>query len=346
MGEHLVRVNRVFARALTFGVPEDMVAGCMDWLAEAQELAQAGQPFALATVVRRMAPASAQPGAQSTHPSGWIDAGLGRRELRAASRHAVRRARHYATVRHDCSGSARCQGLATRAESQDREDVVEYPMTCHSGGALEILIEPVLPAPRLFIVGETPIVETLADLARVMGYRVNQFDHAADLTLRLGDPGPPVFVVVASMGVDDEEALAAALRAGTPYVALVASPKRAAVVRETLAAMGVSPHDLAPAQSARRSRYRRAHARGDRPQHHGRDCPDALGDDARDRQGISAEEPESAALELEAIDPVCGMTVTIAGARHQTEYDGKIWYFCCGGCKARFEADPLSYLPA
>jgi Cu+-exporting ATPase len=40
------------------------------------------------------------------------------------------------------------------------------------------------------------------------------------------------------------------------------------------------------------------------------------------------------------------MTVTIAGARHQTEYDGKIWYFCCGGCKARFEADPLPYLPA
>ena len=41
-----------------------------------------------------------------------------------------------------------------------------------------------------------------------------------------------------------------------------------------------------------------------------------------------------------------GMTVVIAGARHQTEYDGKIWYFCCGGCKARFEADPRPYLPA
>jgi Cu+-exporting ATPase len=40
------------------------------------------------------------------------------------------------------------------------------------------------------------------------------------------------------------------------------------------------------------------------------------------------------------------MTVAIAGARHQAEYDGKIWYFCCGGCKARFEADPRPYLPA
>jgi Cu+-exporting ATPase len=62
-------------------------------------------------------------------------------------------------------------------------------------------------------------------------------------------------------------------------------------------------------------------------------------------EGASAPDPV-AALELEAIDPVCGMTVTIAGARHQTAYDGKIWYFCCGGCKARFEADPLKYVPA
>ena len=215
-------------------------------------------------------------------------------------------------------------------------------MTCHSGGALEILIEPVLPAPRLFIVGETPVVETLADLAGVMGYRVNQFERAADLALRLGDSAAPVFVVVASMGVDDEEALAAALRAGTPYVALVASPKRAAVVRETLAARAI-PGRSGPAESAGGSRYRRADARGDRPEHHGRDRPDALGDDAREAEAASAPEPV-AALELEAIDPVCGMTVAIAGARHQTEFEGKIWYFCCGGCKARFEADPLPYL--
>ena len=45
----------------------------------------------------------------------------------------------------------------------------------------------------------------------------------------------------------------------------------------------------------------------------------------------------------EAIDPVCGMTVQIAGARHSSEYDGRTWYFCGGGCKARFEDDPTVF---
>jgi xanthine dehydrogenase accessory factor len=236
-------------------------------------------------------------------------------------------------------------GVSRQSGDQDRDDIVEYPMTCHSGGALEILIEPVLPAPRLFIVGETPIVTTLIELARVMGYRVNQFERAADLALRLGGAETPVFVVVASMGVDDEEALAAALRAGASYVALVASPRRAAVVREMLAAMGVSPDDLvrlkAPAGLDIGARTQEEIALS------------IMAEIAQVRSemksgttaGISVPDPV-AALELEAIDPVCGMTVTIADARHQTEYDGKIWYFCCGGCKARFEADPLPYLTA
>jgi xanthine dehydrogenase accessory factor len=174
---------------------------------------------------------------------------------------------------------------------------------------------------------------------------VNQFERAADLALRLGATEALAFVVVASMGVDDEEALAAALRAGISYVALVASPKRAAVVRETLAAMGVSAHDLvrlkAPAGLDIGARSQEEIALS------------IMAEIAQVRSamtpGTTAEEsvPETvSALELEAIDPVCGMTVAIAGARHQAEYDGKIWYFCCGGCKARFEADPRPYLPA
>ncbi len=316
----------------------------MDWLAEAQELAKAGQPFALATVVRRVAPASAQPGAKALilpdgSMRGWVGGSCAQPVVTSEARQALRDG----TPRLLRLGQM--PGVSGQGAGQDREAIVEYPMTCHSGGALEILIEPVLPAPRLFIVGETPMVETLADLARVMGYRVNQFERAADLALRLGDSEAPVFVVVASMGVDDEEALAAALRAGTRYVALVASPKRAAVVRETLAAMGVSPHDLvrlkAPAGLDIGAQTQEEIALS------------IMAEIAQMRStitpGTAAEKsvPEAvSALELEAIDPVCGMSVTIAGARHQTEYDGKIWYFCCGGCKARFEADPLPYLPA
>ncbi len=316
----------------------------MDWLAEAQELAQAGQPFALATVVRRVAPASAQPGAKALilpdgSMRGWVGGSCAQPVVTSEARQALRDG----TPRLLRLGQM--PGASDQGKGQDREAIVEYPMTCHSGGALEILIEPVLPAPQLFIVGETPIVTTLIELARVMGYRVNQFERAADLSLRLGATEAPVFVVVASMGVDDEEALAAALRAGISYVALVASPKRAAVVRETLAAIGVSPDDLlrlkAPAGldiGARSQEEIALSIMAEIAQVRSEMTPGTSA-------GISAPDPV-AALQLEAIDPVCGMTVTIAGARHQTEYDGKIWYFCCGGCKARFEADPLPYLPA
>jgi Cu+-exporting ATPase len=46
------------------------------------------------------------------------------------------------------------------------------------------------------------------------------------------------------------------------------------------------------------------------------------------------------------IDPVCGMTVTPEGAAAQSEYNGKLYYFCAPGCKARFDADPETYLKA
>ena len=45
-----------------------------------------------------------------------------------------------------------------------------------------------------------------------------------------------------------------------------------------------------------------------------------------------------------ATDPVCGMSVTIEGARHTFEHQGKTQYFCCNGCRTKFEADPEKYL--
>jgi len=45
-----------------------------------------------------------------------------------------------------------------------------------------------------------------------------------------------------------------------------------------------------------------------------------------------------------AVDPVCGMTVDPATAKFSTEHDGTRYYFCCGGCLAKFQADPAKYL--
>ncbi|HKR75104.1 MAG TPA: heavy metal translocating P-type ATPase [Rhodanobacter sp.] len=45
-------------------------------------------------------------------------------------------------------------------------------------------------------------------------------------------------------------------------------------------------------------------------------------------------------------DPVCGMAVDPAGARHRSAHAGGEVVFCCAGCKATFDADPELYLAA
>jgi len=45
-----------------------------------------------------------------------------------------------------------------------------------------------------------------------------------------------------------------------------------------------------------------------------------------------------------ATDPVCGMSVDPAAAKHSAEYGGQTYYFCCNGCKTKFTADPDKYL--
>jgi Cu+-exporting ATPase len=52
--------------------------------------------------------------------------------------------------------------------------------------------------------------------------------------------------------------------------------------------------------------------------------------------------PPGAATETH--DPVCGMVVAPATAKSRAEHDGQTYYFCCGGCKAKFMADPSQYL--
>ncbi len=49
---------------------------------------------------------------------------------------------------------------------------------------------------------------------------------------------------------------------------------------------------------------------------------------------------------LRAIDPVCGMSVEVASARHTLELDGVAYYFCCARCRERFAAAPAAHLAA
>jgi xanthine dehydrogenase accessory factor len=269
----------------------------VDVLIRAGELASAGQPFALATVVNVRRPASARRGDRALVTA---DGGI------------------YGWVGGSCSEPAVVrEALAALGDGESR--LVSTEGSCASEGAVEILVEPQLPAPLLVIIGESPAAHTLARLATGIDWRVRRDLHEdADA------------VVVATMGRGDEEALAAALAGPAGYVGLVASRKRADAVAARLRSAGVEEDALARLKSPA-----------------GLD----LGPIRQEEVAVAilaelvawrhARTP-SAPPPAEAVDPVCGMTVSLASAE-TVVHDGTTYAFCCAGCRARFEADPARY---
>jgi xanthine dehydrogenase accessory factor len=51
----------------------------------------------------------------------------------------------------------------------------------------------------------------------------------------------------------------------------------------------------------------------------------------------------SPAAPASAVDPVCGMSVDVATARHTAAVDGVMYYFCCANCHARFVKQPQDH---
>ncbi len=227
-----------------------------DILQLASDLAGRGEAFALATVVRREPPSSARVGDAAVVTAdgefrGWLGGSCTRptviREALAALGDEAPRL--IGIVRDPDSASGARPGLTV------------FPMACHSGGSVEIYIEPLLPARRLLVFGVTPTARALARLAAVLGYRVEAVDPEASESL-FPDAGrvvtddasvePPgserdaarCFAVVATLGQRDEEAALAAVRLEPAYLGVVASRKRFGQIRETLAAGGATEEQL------------------------------------------------------------------------------------------------------
>jgi xanthine dehydrogenase accessory factor len=187
---------------------------------------------------------------------------------------------------------------------------------------VEVLIEPELPGPLLAVLGEGVAGRTLVQLAGIVGWRVtDQLDPAQRADA----------VVVATMGHGDEDALAVALEAGVGYVGLVASARRAGVVLDALRELGVEEAALA--------RVRSPAGRDLGPSTQEEIAVAVLAELVDWRHGLAAA-PAAAAgtppARAEAVDPVCGMTVAVAGAPTAAR-DGVAWYFCSAGCRDRFE---------
>lgn len=267
-------------------------------LIEAGRLAAEGRPYALATVLSVVRPASTRRGDRAlVTPDGRVTGWIGG----ACSEPTVVR-----------------EALRALAEGESR--LARMEGGCASEGVVEVLIEPVLPSPLLAVLGESPAARTLAELARVLGWRIR-----AD-----GVEGADA-VVVATMGRGDEELLAAALASGAGYVGLVASARRAASVLAELRARGLEEEDVLSV---------RAPAGLDLgPSSQEEIAVAILAELVAWRHTRTVETP----LPHEAVDPVCGMTVAVEGAAERVVHEGVTVLFCSPHCRSRFEAEPNRY---
>jgi len=278
----------------------------------ARTLTRQRRPFVHATVVRAQEPTSARAGdAAVILDDGSIEGFVGGQCAENSVRSAA-----LDTLRDG-------QTLLLRVLPDSSADFPETPGAlvvvnpCHSGGAIEIFLRPMLPAPMLGVFGSTPIGDAVATLAGFLNFEVARGESLAGTTA----------AVVAGLGKGEEAAIRQALDAGVGFIALVASRRRGAAVLDGLGLTdderarvhtpaGVdigarTPEEIALSIMAEVVRAVRVDGL----------APPAAG-------------PPPAGQPPTAIDPICGMTVVI-GPDAITAEDH---YFCGTGCRTAFLA--------
>jgi xanthine dehydrogenase accessory factor len=344
-------------------------------------LRREGQSFAVATVVARRSPVSAHLGDRAiVFPDGRMEGFVGgacsceivRREALEAIR--TRRAR-LVSIRPDAEDhtaiSAEHIVVMMRCASEGAVDVFVEPMV----QVRRLVVAGATPvADALVRVGRSLDYEVvwavagqdrhdIEPRAATLGASVTTIDEIESV-LRIG--GADVAAVVATQGHDDDRALEAILRCGASYVGLLASRKRGAAIRAALDDRGVpgvaavrTPAGLdlgarVPAEVALSVLAEIVKESPTQSPTHGTTCgaDTTAGAPPVDDAAAAADTPVPAAAgqaverrtESQAVDPVCGMTVDPATARHSADVGGIRYYFCCPHCRADFVAAPDQYL--
>jgi len=339
-------------------------------LDKAQEFKACGTPFVLATVVRCESPTSAKPGAKALVTAdgeliGWIGGGCAQPAVLDTAKKALK------------DGQARLIRVSPGKDGEVEAGIIDFGMTCHSGGTLDIFIDPVIARPALLIIGASPAAQTLSALAHHAGFAVHAAFPGADaemfpqavqiidgLDLETLRCGVPPLVVVATQGKRDEPGLEAALKTASPHIAFIASERKAQKLRAYLKERGqdparvdaivspagieigaVTPEEIAVSVLAGLIQTRRNEAAAAPPQatveQEGSCCSEGAESAPQATAQASAccgsSEPSS------ATDPVCGMSVQIVAAEFVSQHQGRSYYFCCAGCQHAFEKNPQGY---
>ena len=313
----------------------DALAGDLDLI---------GEPYVRITVVWARPPSSGSPGDSAIVRvdgtlHGWIGGACTEPVVRTEAKQVL------------AEGTPSLIYLGPEHElgAAGRPGVRAVAMSCASEGALEVFMEPVIPRPSVVIVGRSPAVWKLAQLLGVMEWRVTVVDEEgkgaeppAGLLVVHGfgeaEPVTSGAVVVATQGHYDEDALAWALTTRADHIGLVASDRRAETLLAHLRAIGVAEAELSRVRTPTGLKL------GDID--HEEIAVAILAEFVSLRatgtfgaggDGAATPMPEA------AIDPVCGMTVEVGGARYTHEHLGETFYFCCPGCRKSFMDDPVAF---
>ncbi len=309
----------------------------------AHKLTQAGESFVLATVVWCERPTSAKPGAQviiqaDGTMTGWIGGSCAQPVVLREALRILREGDNPYLLR-----------LGASEVGIEHAGMRVFPMSCTSGGILDIFMEPHLPGPQLVLIGNSPVIAALSQLAGVLDFAVMQLD-TADLSKAQIDER--TCILVATHGQYDEDALEQALRSPAAYIGMVGSHRRVEACREYLRTAGlvesqierlkapagldigaVTPQEIAASILAELVQLRRRSS-----------IVNQVLTQSADEKRLESDRTAIVHEPVTGVDPVCGMIVEIATTRHRSTLDGRDYYFCCPACKRLFERNPQEYL--
>ena len=317
-----------------------------DIIRQAHELDAAGEPYALATVVRVDRPVSAKPGDRAlVTPDGRLTGWVGG----SCSEPIVLRE----ALASLADGSSRLVQIRPPGAvvERDQPDVVVEITTCESEGGLDVFVEPRRSSPRIVVVGSSPVARKVAQLAAAVGYRVEAAldspseqvpDAHIGLTvdqLASRELGAEDAVVVATMNRYDDSGLEAALATGAGYVGLVASRPRATRMLEVLQGRSIDARAL-----------QRIHSPAGidlGPSTQEEIALAVIAEVVAERHRARAEPAEvfCVAPGGQAVDPVCGMQVAVTPGAISAALGGTTYYFCGPGCRDAFVAHTERFAP-
>jgi len=323
-----------------------------------------GKDFAIAQIINRIEPSSGKVGdkaivLESGELIGWIGGGCVRGIVIKEAINVIKTKRHM-RVR-----------ISPEGGSKESSNFKEYIMSCQSKGTIEVLIEPVIPQPELIIVGKSKIAQKLALLAATASFKVKvmtkesdtfMFPNNVEIINHVDFEDIKVlqnnYIIVATQGDDDELSVAKALKSNASYVGFIASKKKSEDVKKYLQENKISQDRIDSLRSpvgldinAKLASEVAISILAEVIEDFRKNSISAQieGSCCGSTQNKIVAENNDAPSKFEEdyyINPVCDVPVSKKNPKHIVPYKGENVYFCCDGCKVKFEENPAQYMKA